>query len=85
MGLGRLLESCQVHDKVALEHSSKSTKYELEGSYDDLVLEHFSVLKTAKLLVRHYEKTNSYFLQNTKIIINGSPRGRFEHLGVETG
>ena len=25
------------------------------------------------------------FLQNTKIVINGSPRGRFEHLGVETG
>ena len=24
------------------------------------------------------------FLQNTKIVINGSPRGRFEHLGVET-
>ena len=25
------------------------------------------------------------FLQNTKIVINSSPRGRFEHLGVETG
>ena len=49
MGLGRLLEACQVHEKVALEHSSKSTKYELEGSYDDLVHEHFSFLKTAKL------------------------------------
>ena len=24
------------------------------------------------------------FLQNTKIVINGSPQGRFEHLGVET-
>ena len=41
MGLGRLLEACRVHEKVALEHSSKSTKYELEGSYDDLVHEHF--------------------------------------------
>ena len=39
MGLGRLLEACQVHEKVALEHSSKSTKYELEGSYDDLIHE----------------------------------------------
>ena len=39
MGLGGLLEACQVHEKVALEHSSKSTKYELEGSYDDLVHE----------------------------------------------
>ena len=38
-----------MHEKVGLEHSSKSTKYELEGSYDDLVHEHFSFLKTAKL------------------------------------
>ena len=36
-------------EKVALEHSSKSTKYELEGSYGDPVHEHFSFLKTAKL------------------------------------
>ena len=35
-----LLEACQVHEKVALEHSSKSTKYELEGSYGDPVHEH---------------------------------------------
>ena len=35
MGLSRLLEACRVHEKVALEHSSKSTKYELEGSYND--------------------------------------------------
>ena len=53
MGLGRLLEACQVytniHEKVGLEHSSKSTKYELEGSYNDPVHEHFSCLKTAKL------------------------------------
>ena len=42
MGHGRLLEACQVHEKVALEHSSKSTKYELEGSYGDPVHEHFS-------------------------------------------
>ena len=38
MGLRRLLEACQVLEKVA-KHSSKSTKYELEGSYDDLVHE----------------------------------------------
>ena len=38
-----------MHEKVALEHSSKSTKYELEGSYGDPVHEHFSFLKTAKL------------------------------------
>ena len=50
MGLGRLLEACEVHEKVALEHSSKSAKKKLEGSYDDLVHEPFSVLKTAKLL-----------------------------------
>ena len=37
MGLGRLLEACQVVEKVALKHSSKSTKYELEGSYGDPV------------------------------------------------
>ena len=34
-GLGRLLKACQVHEKVALEHSSKSAKHELEGSYND--------------------------------------------------
>jgi len=38
-----------VLEKVGLEHSSKSTKYELEGSYGDPVHEHFSFLKTAKL------------------------------------
>ena len=38
-----------MHEKVALEHSSKSTKYELESSYGDPVHEHFSFLKTAKL------------------------------------
>ena len=32
-----------MHEKVALEHGSKSTKYELVGSYGDLVHEHFSV------------------------------------------
>ena len=41
MALGRLLEACQVHEKVALEHSSKSTKYELKDSYNDPVSEHF--------------------------------------------
>ena len=40
MSLGQLLEACRVHEDVALKHSSKSTKYELEGSYDDLVHEH---------------------------------------------
>lgn len=35
MGLGGLLEAYQIHEKVALEHSLKSTKYELEGSYGD--------------------------------------------------
>ena len=40
MGLGRLLEACQVHEKVALEHISKSTKYEREGYYYDLVHVH---------------------------------------------
>ena len=49
MGLGRLLEACQVHEKVALEHSSKSTKYELKSSYNNPIHEHFSFLKTAQL------------------------------------
>ena len=49
MGLGGLLEACQVHKKVGLKHSSKSTKYELERSYGEPVHEHFSFLKTAKL------------------------------------
>ena len=65
MGLGRLLEACQVHEKVALEHSSKSTKYELEGSYDDLVHEHFSFLKTAKL---PRECNEVYFYMETVVI-----------------
>ena len=38
-----------MHEKVGLEHSSKSTKYELEGSYGGPVHEHVSFLKTAKL------------------------------------
>ena len=38
-----------MYEKVALEHSSKSTKYELEGSYNDSVREHVSDLKTTKL------------------------------------
>ena len=38
-----------MNENVGLEHSSKSTKYELEGSYGDPVHEHFSFLKTAKL------------------------------------
>ena len=29
-----------MHEKVGLEHSSKSTKYELEGSYGEPVHEH---------------------------------------------
>ena len=38
-----------MHEKVALERSSKSTKYEIESYYGDLVHEQFSFLKTAKL------------------------------------
>ena len=49
MGLGGLPEACQVHEKVGLEHSSKSTKYELEGFYGEPVHEHFSFWKTAKM------------------------------------
>ena len=40
MGLGRFLAAGQILEKVALKRSSKSAKYELEGSYDDLVHEH---------------------------------------------
>ena len=47
-GLGRILEACQVHEKVGLQHSSKSTKYELEGSCNDPVHEHLSFLKSDK-------------------------------------
>ena len=39
MGLGRFLEARQVHRKVALERSSKPTKYELQGPYGDPVYE----------------------------------------------
>ena len=49
IGLRRLLEACQVLEKVALKHSSTSTKYELEGSYNDPVHEHLSFLIAAKL------------------------------------
>ena len=41
MGPWRLLEACRVHEKVGLEHSSKSTKYELEGPYNDPVVRMF--------------------------------------------
>ena len=36
MGLGRLLEACQGYEEVALECSSKPTKYELQGPYGDI-------------------------------------------------
>ena len=39
MGLGRLLEACQGYGEVALECSSKPTKYELQGPYGDPVYE----------------------------------------------
>ena len=39
MGIRRLLEACQVLEKAALKHSSKSSKYELESSYDELANE----------------------------------------------
>ena len=39
MGLGRLPEARQVHRKVALERSSKPTKYELQGPYGNPVYE----------------------------------------------
>ena len=43
----------------------------------------------AVALVQYYwcgttKKRIPNFLQNAKIVINGSPRGRFEHLGLET-
>ena len=49
--------------KVGLEHSSKSTKYELEDSHSDPVHEQFSFLKTAKLS----RECNEVCLQKTKI------------------
>ena len=45
MRLGRLLEVCEVHEKVALEHRLKSTKYELEGSYNDLAHQFYLLSK----------------------------------------
>ena len=53
-----------MHEKVALEHSSKSTKYELEGSYGDPVHEFFSFLKTAKLLRECTKDNVNYVLIN---------------------
>ena len=55
MGLGRILEAWQVHENVALEHSLKSTTYELKGSCNDPVRGHFSLLKTAELLREGHE------------------------------
>ena len=53
MGLRRLLEACPVLEKIALKRSSKSTKYELESSYDDLDHEDVSCLQTAKMPRAH--------------------------------
>ena len=50
-------------EKVGMEHSSESTKYELESSYGDPVHEHFSFLKTAKL----QDKMKSFIIM--KIVI----------------
>ena len=36
-----VLEACQVYGKVVLERSSKSTKYELQGSRGDPLYERF--------------------------------------------
>ena len=58
MGLRRLLEACQVLEKVALNHSSKSTKYELEGSYDDLVHD-LSWAYHTPLCLGLYQRNNS--------------------------
>ena len=39
MGLRRLLEACQLLEKGALKHSSKSTEYEIKDFCVDLVHE----------------------------------------------
>ena len=36
-----ILEACQVYGQMVIEHSSKSTKYELQGSHGDPLYEHF--------------------------------------------
>ena len=66
MNLGRLLEACQVDEKVGLEHSSKSTKHELESSYGDLVHEQFYFSKTVKLK----RECNDVIQTFIKIIMN---------------
>ena len=54
MGLRRLLEACQVLEKVALKLSATSIKCELEGSYDDLVHDYFfGKLALILILVLH--------------------------------
>ena len=63
MSLRRLLEPCQVLEKGALEHSSHSTKYELQGSDHDLVHEHSS----ASSMKNHPPTTTPTNNNNTEI------------------
>ena len=72
-----------MHEKVALEHSSKSTKYELEGSYGDPVHEHFSFLKTAKLPRECNEVYISNFRGHLRIIslLEIDPESCSDHFG----
>ena len=46
-----VLEAYRVHGKAVQEHSSKSTKYELEGSYVDPLYEHFRLWRWNKRAV----------------------------------
>ena len=63
-------------EKVGLEHSSESTKYELEGFYGDPIHEQFSFLKTAKLPRECNEVVNGNFFQQ-KVYCVGALNGRF--------
>ena len=73
MGLGSLLEVCQVYGNVALEHGSKPTKNQLEGSYGDPVCE----LSGTRSGQNNYEGTSgsdliSTIRKHTSTLVDGS-------------
>ena len=53
MGLGRLPEACQGYGEVALEHSSKPTKYEPKGPYGDPVYEFLGIRTGQPIIWEH--------------------------------
>ena len=78
MGLGRLLEACQVHEKVALEHSSKL----LEGAGSGLQILFSGVV--AILFVRFWSSRN-YFRPDFRFSNSGPLGERREERGEARG